>query len=82
MIFSRSSKGTHIAPLENNDIHVHLRRLYFQSFRTQVISHNVGHFVASHFSSSGRRQEELYRGGSLRRPSVRPSVHLSVCLSV
>ena len=65
MIFSWSSKGTHIAPLENNDIHVHLHTLHFQSFRTRVISY-LSHFVPksfrrmffisyrTHFSSSGR----------------------------
>ena len=71
MIFSWSSKGTHIAPLENNDIHVHLHTLHFQSFRTRVISYQ-SHFVPksfrtmlfisyrTHFISSGRRTEELY----------------------
>ena len=43
------------------------------SFRTQVISHNFGHF-----SSSGCRPEELYWSGSLQCPSV----HLSVCKHV
>ena len=46
MIFSWSSKGTHIAHLENNDIHVHLHTLHFQSLRTRVISY------PSHFAQS------------------------------
>ena len=59
MIFSWLSKGTHIAPLENNDIHVHLHTSFPvilypghfvpKSFRTQVISHNVVHFVLYSF---------------------------------
>ena len=54
MIFSWLSKGTHIAPLDNNGIHVHLHTLHSshfvpRSFRTQVISHNVGHFVPYSF---------------------------------
>ena len=81
MIFSWSS---HIAPLENNDIHVHLQTLHFQSFRTQVISHNVGHFV---LYSSGRRPDVDQRSLievdlSGVRLSVRPSVRLTVCLTV
>ena len=44
MIFSLSSKGTHIDPLENDGIHIHLHIVPFQSFRTQVISY-PSHFV-------------------------------------
>ena len=47
-IFSLSSKVTHIAPLENNDIHVHLHTLHFQSFRTRVIAY-TSHFVPKSF---------------------------------
>ena len=59
MIFSWSSKGTYTAPLENNDIYVHLHTSFPvilypghfipMSFRTQVISHNVVHFVPCSF---------------------------------
>ena len=89
-----SSKGTNIAPLENDDIHVHLHTLHFQSFHTRVISY-PSHFMpksfrtmlvisyCTHFSSS-----EVDQGSftvvdlSGVRPSVRLFVCLTVCLSV
>ena len=74
MIFSWLSKGTHMAPLENNDIHVHLHTLYFQSFLTPVILEPK----SFHTMLVRHRPEELYWGGSLWHPFVR----LSNCLSV
>ena len=89
MIFSWSSKGTQLAPLENNDIMftcTHFISSHFvpgSSIRIQVIS-NQSHFAqCSSFhsiliiSSSGHRPEELYWGG-FSAASVSLSVNLFV----
>ena len=44
MMFSWSSKGTHIAPLENDGIHIHLHTVHLQLFCTHVITY-PSHFV-------------------------------------
>ena len=76
LIFSLATKGTHIAPLENNDIHVHLHTLPVISYPCHF-ARCCSFGTVLIFSSSGRRPEELYCGGPLRPPSV----CLSVCLS-
>ena len=92
MIFSWSSKGTHLAPLENNDIHVHLHTLHFQSFRTRiihfvpksfrskVISHNVVHFVP--YSLLALLDVDLWSFTEVDLSGVRPFVSLSVHMFV
>ena len=82
VIFSWPPKGTHIAPLGNDDIHIHLHTLHFipGSFRAYIISYKFRHFGRYLFLAlldmAQRRFTEVDLSG------VRLSDHLSVCLSV